>query len=119
MNIALIGGTHGNEPVGLEVMKLFKKSSKKYHNPFECFWANPKAYELKRRYVDSDLNRAFGKNGQPSGYEKQRAAELKKQIQDSFDFSIDLHTTTSNMGLTAILNNTNPMTHKAAIFLKQ
>lgn len=119
MKIALIGGTHGNEPVGIEVMNLFQESSKDYKNEFECFWGNPKAFELKKRYVDTDLNRAFGKNGIRKGYEKERAVELESQIKGHFDFSIDLHTTTTNMGLTAILNNTHPSTQKAAQYLKQ
>ncbi len=118
MKIALVGGTHGNEPVGIEVMSLFRLSRSSFTNNFQCFWANPKAFELKRRYVDSDLNRSFGKNSIAKGYEKNRAAELEKEIKGSFDFCIDLHTTTSNMGLTAILNNTHPNTQKVARFLK-
>lgn len=117
--IALIGGTHGNEPVGVEVMSLFRLGNQGFHNAYECFWGNPKAFELQKRYVDCDLNRAFGKNGVRKGYEKERAKELEKLISGNFDFSIDLHTTTSNMGLTAILNNTHPMTQKAAAYLKQ
>ena len=112
MKIALVGGTHGNEPVGIEVMKYFKETSETFENQFKCFWGNPKAYELKRRYVDFDLNRSFGKNTKTHGYEKQRAEELTKEIQGYFDFCIDLHTTTSNMGLTAILNNTHENTRK-------
>ena len=119
MKIALIGGTHGNEPVGIEVMSLFRLSSRTYLNDFECYWGNPKAYELNKRYVDCDLNRAFGKNGIRKGYEKERAEELEKEIRGNFDFCIDLHTTTSNMGLTVIINNTHPNTKKAALFLKQ
>jgi aspartoacylase len=118
MNIALIGGTHGNEPVGIEVMRLFEKSQKSYKNSYTCFWGNPKAFELKKRYVDCDLNRAFGKNGVRKGYEKLRAEELESQIKGIFDFSIDLHTTTSAMGLTAILNNTHLESQKAATYLQ-
>jgi len=117
MKIALVGGTHGNEPVGIEVVRLFEQSNKKYKNDFQSFWANTKACELKKRYVDCDLNRAFGKNGVRHGYEKQRAGELKSEIKSKFDFCIDLHTTTSNMGLTAILNNTHISSQNAAASL--
>lgn len=119
MKIALVGGTHGNEPVGVEVMSLFRLSNTKFLNSYECFWGNPKAFEMKKRYVDSDLNRAFGKNAKPKGYEAQRALELEQEIRGQFDFCIDLHTTTSNMGLTAILNNTHPISQKAARYLKK
>lgn len=119
MRIALVGGTHGNEPVGIEVMSLFRLSQQTYKNDYQCFWGNPKAFELKKRYVDSDLNRAFGEQGKPKGYEKERAEILTNEIQGHFDFCIDLHTTTSNMGCTAILNNTHPLTQKAALSLKK
>lgn len=112
MKIALVGGTHGNEPVGIEVMRLFREGNTQYPNPFQCFWGNPKAYELKKRYVDTDLNRAFGINGIKKGYEEQRSQELEGQIKGHFDLCVDLHTTTSNMGLTLILNNTNSLTQK-------
>ncbi len=118
MKIALVGGTHGNEPVGIEVMSLFKLTKKSFTNDYQSFWGNPKAFEQKRRYIDCDLNRAFGKNAIRKGYEGERAKKLEEEIKGSFDFCIDLHTTTSNMGLTAILNNTHPLTQKAARFLK-
>ncbi len=118
MKIALVGGTHGNEPTGIEVMSLFRLSKKNFLNDYQCFWGNPKAFEEKKRYLDSDLNRAFGKSSQAKGYEARRAQELEREIRDTFDFCIDLHTTTSNMGMTAILNNTHPTSQKAARFLK-
>ena len=120
MRIALVGGTHGNEPIGYEVMQHFRSHKvASRQNSYDCFWANPKAYERKSRYVDSDLNRAFGKNASPQGHEKLRAQEIEKEISGHYDFSIDLHTTTSNMGLTAIMNNTHPDTRKAALYLTQ
>lgn len=116
MHIAMIGGTHGNEPVGIEVMNYFLNNKKDFLNSYETFLGNPKAYELKRRYVDTDLNRAFGKNGIRKGYEKKRAEELEAAVQA--DFSIDLHTTTANMGLNIILNNTHRTTQKLCAYLK-
>ncbi len=118
MKIALIGGTHGNEPVGIEVMRLFERSNQNYENTYQCFLGNPKALELGKRYVDSDLNRCVGSTGIRKGYEKERVHELQSQISGSFDFAIDLHTTTSNMGLTVVLTNTHENSQKAAVFLK-
>jgi succinylglutamate desuccinylase len=119
MNIALIGGTHGNEPIGREVVNLIEQKNKTYKNNCDIFYANPKAYEIGKRYVDSDLNRSFGKNKNTSGYEQERSLELTSLIKGKFDFSIDLHTTTSNMGQTAILNNTHKETRRVATYLKQ
>lgn len=119
MQIALIGGTHGNEPVGKEVMNLFSNSKEQYKNIFSCFWGNPEAYQQQKRYVDTDLNRAFGKNGNRFGYELERVAHLEEKILGNFDFSIDLHTTTSNMGETVILNNTHPASRQIATYLQK
>ena len=118
MKIALFGGTHGNEPVGVEVLQFFKNSAQQYTNPFSCFWSNPEAFEIKKRYVDCDLNRAFGANGIRQGHEAKRSQELETQVRGQFNFSIDLHTTTSNMGATVILNNTHALSRQAAAYLQ-
>lgn len=118
MKIALVGGTHGNEPIGREVVSIIEEEDRDFQNEVQCFFGNPRAISMQKRYVDCDLNRAFGKNGVRKGYEKQRAQELESEIRGSFDFCIDLHTTTTNMGLTAILNNTHILTRKACAYLK-
>ena len=120
MKIAILGGTHGNEFVGIEVIRdLEKRRPRSCIHEFQIFHANPEAYKQRRRYVDSDLNRAFGKNSQPRGNEKHCSELLKSQIVGKFDFLIDLHTTTTNMGLTVILNYTNELSLKAACFLQE
>ncbi len=120
MKIAVIGGTHGNEPVGIEVMKHLKQNKPKgcLHD-YECFLGNPRAYEEGKRFIDTDLNRTFGKNGERKGYEGDQSAALSKEIQGKFDFILDLHTTTSNMGLTLLLNNDHENTRNAAAYLKE
>lgn len=119
MNIVILGGTHGNEFTGVEVIKNLKdKPVDDFVHNYELIFANPKSHEIKKRFVDYDLNRSFGKDGQAHGYEKQRAAEIRTQVEGKFDFLIDLHTTTSNMGLTVILNYKNHLTLNAACFLK-
>jgi aspartoacylase len=118
MKLVILGGTHGNEFVGIEVIHRLEEFP--IENPFhsyQTFLANPKAYQLKKRFVDSDLNRAFGTSGQSKGYEEQRARELQKEIEGNFDFLLDLHTTTSNMGLTVILSHRDERSLKAACLL--
>lgn len=119
MNIALIGGTHGNETVGIEVMRIFKEGEKTFRNPFTCFWGNPHAFKEKKRYIDTDLNRAFGAKGIRKGYEQVRAEYLEQQIKGRYDFAVDLHTTTSNMGATLIINNTHPATKNLCAYLSR
>lgn len=119
MKIAIFGGTHGNELVGVEVVKALRKYKPlSPHHTYETFIGNPKAIEHQTRYIDSDLNRAFGKNARPHGYEATRAQELESEIRGKFDLIIDLHTTTTNMGLTAILNNSHPLTQQTCCLLK-
>ena len=120
LQVAIIGGTHGNEPVGIEVMKAFQKNKpKECLHQYKTFFANPKAYELKTRFVHTDLNRAFGKNGIRKGYEAGRVHELESGIRNQFDLTLDLHTSTSNMGLTLILNNTHDLSRNVAAYLKR
>lgn len=118
MKIAVLGGTHGNEFTGVEVIRNIEKQGiKNCPNDYELIFANPKSHEMKRRFVDFDLNRSFG-NPDAFGYEKKRADELREQIEGKFDYLIDLHSTTSHMGLTIMLNYTDDLTLNAACYLK-
>lgn len=117
MKFAIIGGTHGNEPVGIKAID--KLAIKSEHHSYQTFIGNPKAYDLQKRYVDSDLNRSFGRSGEAIGYELLRSKELTDQIKDHFDFILDLHTTTSNMGLTVILTRTDEKSLQAACHLQK
>lgn len=120
MKIAIIGGTHGNEPVGIEVINHIKTLNElDFSHSFETFLGNPKAYEQKCRFIHTDLNRCFGTNPTLKGHEAGRSHNLKEQIEGKFDFIIDLHTATSNMGLTIILNNDDQLSLNAACFLKR
>ncbi len=115
MKFAILGGTHGNEPVGIKTIEAI---SGEYEHTYKIFLANPKAYEIQKRFVDSDLNRSFGVKGESKGYEKIRSSELTNEIQGNFDFILDLHTTTSNMGLTIIITRTDVYSLKAACYLQ-
>lgn len=119
MRFAIVGATHGNEFTGLEVCKVLDKNQKKYLHEYQTFIGNPEAVKLKKRYVDSDLNRSYGKHGIATGYEAQRSKEMTEAIHGKFDFLVDIHTTTSNMGMTLILTDVNEYSLNAACFLKE
>ncbi|MEH2326249.1 MAG: aspartoacylase [Nostoc sp.] len=117
--VVIVGGTHGNELTGIYLIKKFERMPKLIKRfTFESctLLANPKASEIGRRYVDTDLNRCFQRsfldNSSLSSYEAQRA----KAIYLTFgtggnleaDLVVDLHTTTSNMRLTIILASKHP-----------
>ncbi|MFM2062178.1 MAG: hypothetical protein RLZZ507_1848 [Cyanobacteriota bacterium] len=123
--VAIVGGSHGNELIGVYLVKKFQKYPDliKKEN-FETFslLGNPKAIAARRRYIDKDLNRCFtGQNlldDKTSSYEELRAREIQQilqpQNQDLVDVIIDLHTTTANMGLCIILGNMHPLLLKLA-----
>ena len=114
-NIALFGGTHGNEITGVYLVKKFidnphllQRSTLKVLPVL----ANPHAIKLQKRYVETDLNRCFApedlENLDTILYEQLLAKNIHKKIQkNKVNFLIDLHSTTANMGLTIILSDTN------------
>lgn len=123
--VLIAAGIHGNETTGIFLVKKFKRfpnlitrSSLKT----ETILANPQAIELGKRYVDVDLNRCFSpqvlNQPQPNQYEAKLAQKIYQQIIASrIDFIIDLHTTTSNMGLTLLLSSDRPFNLRLAAFL--
>jgi succinylglutamate desuccinylase len=114
--VLIVGGTHGNELTGIYLVKKFARSPELItRSSFESLtlFANPAAYALGKRYVDTDLNRCFQAadlaNPHLIGYEPQRAKEICQQFGNSssqpVDLVVDLHSTTANMGLTLILSS--------------
>jgi aspartoacylase len=113
-HVLLVGGTHGNELTGVYLIKQFERSPEMVQRSSfktSTLLANPEAFQLGKRYVDADLNRQFRRHdlADPtlSGYEAQRAKAIYHQFgPDSdhpVDLTVDLHSSTANMGLTIIL----------------
>lgn len=86
--ILVLGGTHGNEMLGIQLVQLLKERPIK---GVTAMIANPCAVEQNRRYIESDLNRSFG-SLYLGTYETNRAAELR-QIISNYDVVLDLHNT--------------------------
>ena len=127
--VIIVGGTHGNEYTGICLLDCLKQRN--YFKSFsslnvKTFFANPKAYENDVRFIDVDLNRCFTEsdlnNSSICGYEAQRAKEInglfgpKGKGGDSL--IIDVHTTTSNMGITLVLSDTNSFNLKLSAYVK-
>ena len=126
--VAIVGGTHGNELTGIYLVKKFDRAPQSIgRSTFEtiALLANPKASEIGRRYVDIDLNRCFRQqdlqNPRLSTYEAQRAKEIyhifTSKTTPQQNLIIDLHSTTSNMGLTFILASQHPFNLQLAAYL--
>lgn len=129
-NVAVTGGTHGNELTGVNLIKHWTKNPEEVNrNSFttELHLANPKANQEVRRYIEQDLNRQFSqqdlKNPDLKGYEQKRAKALNELLgpkeDPRIDFIIDLHTTTANMGMSLIINTDDPLVVGMAFYIKQ
>ncbi len=66
--VAIVGGTHGNEFSGIYALKQWQaNTSITTRDSFstEHVFANPSAYHANKRYLDCDLNRQFDPQGSP------------------------------------------------------
>jgi succinylglutamate desuccinylase len=126
--VAIIGGTHGNELLGIYLVKKWQEFPELLHREsFACLTliSNPSAVKINQRYVDRDLNRCFATddlaNEKLTSYEDQRAKELNTQLgpkdQPLADVIIDLHTTTSNMGISLLPASKHPFNLQLAAYL--
>lgn len=126
--VLIVGGTHGNELTGIYLVKKFEQRPKLIHRAsFESstLFANPEAFKIGKRYVETDLNRCFRvedlANPSLSSYEAQRAKVIFQEFgvggNQAADVVLDLHTTTSNMGLTIILGDKNLFNFRLAAYL--
>jgi hypothetical protein len=89
MRILVIGGMHGNEPLGLAVVKLFQQ---KPVQDVDVILANKQAIEAGSRYTSQDLNRSFPGDDSSKDYEPRRAAQLLEMAK-RYDFVLDFHNT--------------------------
>lgn len=126
-NVAIVGGTHGNERIGIHLVNKFTQrphSLARSHLSTTCIIGNPQACLQNQRYIETDLNRCFLKNdlenAQLVNYEAQQAKALYQHLGPKGNterFLIDLHSTTANMGLTLILVNDHPFNLQLAAYL--
>ncbi len=130
--VAIVGGTHGNEFTGITLIKQWQQSPQRVARDsfvVNTVFANPKAHEENKRYVDCDLNRQFTaddlNNDALCNYEQSRAKAMNGQLgpkgkkgDAKTDFIIDLHNTTSNMGPSLILLRMDAFNRKMGAYLK-
>jgi len=129
-NIAITGGTHGNELTGVYLVKKWQNNPELVkRSNFETITKlmNKRAIKEVRRYVDQDLNRSFGLHDLADTdldtYEANLAKELNEVLgkkgseEPNVDFIVDLHTTTANMGLSIVVSNPSTTTWRAIAYL--
>ncbi len=125
--VVIVGGTHGNELVGVYLVKAFEQAPEAIQRTSfrsRTLLANPEAVAKGRRYVEQDLNRCFrleDLNRPPTTYEARQAKliyqTLKLDAELPVDLLLDLHSTTANMGLTLILASQHPFNLRLAAHL--
>ncbi len=92
--LAVFCGVHGNEKAGVyAVNKILNKVNIKKGIVFFVF-ANPKAIEKNKRFIDKNLNRCFSDNIKGDSYEEKRAKDLIKILEIS-DALLDVHASNS------------------------
>lgn len=88
MRLLIIGGMHGNELLGVELVRSLQA------RPIlgaDALIANPRAVEKVVRFTETDLNRSFGATAIES-YEVYRARELQ-ELAKGYDVVLDFHNT--------------------------
>ena len=152
-NIAVIGGTHGNEYTGVWVIKALQQKQLKLQEQYtnlniSTILGNPEAHYANRRFIHTDLNREFSYDklcelpvdnddvivadnsdtATAVPVEAKRARELNDMLGSKcnhnndtpiFDVAIDLHSTTSNMGTTLIINEGDVLMAQGAAYVTQ
>jgi aspartoacylase len=111
-------GTHGNETTGVFALSRFRSNPELLARDgieVEYALANPKAVAETRRFCDDDLNRQYSLSAlraeDSAAYEAARARLMELRFgprsSDSprADFLIDMHSTTSRMGVTLIFES--------------
>lgn len=89
MKILVIGGMHGNEPLGIRLVEMFQSEPVE---DVDSVLANKEAIELNLRFVKQDLNRSFPGNICSKIYEQKRAAYLLNRCKE-YDLVFDFHNT--------------------------
>lgn len=118
--IAVTGGTHGNERGGVWTVRNMIHDPSRFAFPgleVRGILSHPAAVDRNLRYLDRDLNRCFGPelaHARPDSpqIERRRALELRDEICPNGtapDLVVDLHNTTSSMGVTWILTTLDPL----------
>ncbi|HEY9642436.1 MAG TPA: aspartoacylase [Coleofasciculaceae cyanobacterium] len=127
--VVIVGGTHGNERIGVYLEKKFSQRPilvQRSSFSTQVLLGNPKAAAAGVRYIDRDLNRSFEgdrlQNANLTGYEDLCAKSIDQRIGPSSDTPadviVDLHSTTANVGLTLILDREEPFTLQLAAYLQ-
>ena len=100
--VAVVGGVHGDEPSGARAVERLVADDLAVERPVLLVIANEEALAAGRRYLDADLNRAFGDDVDEDAHEYGLARELAEVLRGCLVLS--LHSTRSTDEPFAIVN---------------
>lgn len=86
--LLIICSTHGDEKIGLEVVKQLKSDG--LESFFDVLVANPRANEKNVRYIEKDLNRSYPGEKNSDIYEESLAFK-NLEIAKKYQYIIDIH----------------------------
>ena len=89
--ILVIGGLHGNEPLGVALVASLLRSP---ISGVDAVYGNPDAIKKSVRFVEADLNRVFPGNSN-GNLEGRRAVELMERVK-GYDVVLDFHNTNAS-----------------------
>lgn len=112
-NLLIIGGTHGNEPIGVEALRELEARVE----GFDWIIGNPPAFEAGTREFEGDLNRSAPGDTRSTSFTKRRAAEII-QLSKEYRWTIDLHGTAAATGIFVIVTNAKPENLELALRLR-
>ncbi|QLC32724.1 succinylglutamate desuccinylase/aspartoacylase family protein [Halarchaeum sp. CBA1220] len=92
--ISVVGGVHGDEPCGARAIERLEADDPDVERPVKLVVANELALERGVRYVDADLNRAFGEDTPADAHERRVAESLAEAVEGTTALSI--HSTQSH-----------------------
>lgn len=100
--VAIFGGVHGNEGVGVEALYWAIKNIEPVRGSIYFIEANPIAIKKNIRQVSKNLNRCFLSNNNGNSYEDIRARELMA-ILNECDALLDIHASNTKIATPFII----------------
>lgn len=88
--VAVFCGVHGNEKAGVFALNKIINDLEIKKGVVYFVFANPKAIEENKRFIDKNLNRCFFDKQEAKSYEEKRAQDLIKILELS-DALLDVH----------------------------
>ena len=114
-SVAVVGAVHGDEPCGARAIERLVEDDPKVERPVKLIVANEEALAAGVRYLDADLNRAFGEDVRAGFHEYELATRLAAELEGCIGLSI--HSTKSTPKPFAIANARHDLAPRVCPFL--